>query len=529
MDPEKDHGPIEYKRELLHKSTDRIDRLVTQMNYRLSEGDNEAIYIIGVEDDGTINGLERSELDSSIRTLKNIVEKLDADLITLDEQLVKKNRWIAHLLVRKINKNQLVDIRIAVGGHVDSGKSSTIGVLTRGVLDNGRGKSRLSVFNHKHEIESGRTSSISLQILGFDSKGKVMNYSDNGRQNDWQTIVASSIKLISFVDLCGHEKYLKTTITGVASHLPSAMIIVISSNIGITEITKEHIRIALALKIPLIVIITKIDMTPDNIKSQTIENTIRIFKKSHKIPLLTKSKRDLLITLKNFGESEIVPIFQISNVTGDGLNLLREFLNYIPSNKSKFRDDPFKLLIDHTFSVKGVGTVVSGVVASGSYKLGEKLLIGPDGNGKWHPISVRSIHFKKTNIMECKTDQSICFALRNIQRKDIRKGMVIVNPSIARSIWRFKAEVRIVHHHTTISSRFQTVIHCQNVAQTCKINSMTNMEGEKLDLIRSGDRAIVEFEFMIRPVFITEKSHIIFREGNTRGIGTITQIYENKS
>lgn len=49
-------------------------------------------------------------------------------------------------------------------------------MLTKGVLDNGRGLARLNVFRHKHEIESGRTSSISQEILGFDSRGSIVNY-----------------------------------------------------------------------------------------------------------------------------------------------------------------------------------------------------------------------------------------------------------------------------------------------------------------------------------------------------------------
>lgn len=57
-------------------------------------------------------------------------------------------------------------------GNVDAGKSTLLGVLTHGELDNGRGHARLKLFRHKHEIESGRTSSVGNDILGFDSKGK---------------------------------------------------------------------------------------------------------------------------------------------------------------------------------------------------------------------------------------------------------------------------------------------------------------------------------------------------------------------
>ena len=58
-------------------------------------------------------------------------------------------------------------------GNVDAGKSTLLGVLTQGELDNGRGRARLNLFRHLHEIQSGRTSSISHEILGFNSQGEV--------------------------------------------------------------------------------------------------------------------------------------------------------------------------------------------------------------------------------------------------------------------------------------------------------------------------------------------------------------------
>lgn len=66
----------------------------------------------------------------------------------------------------------------AVAGSVDAGKSSLVGVLTHGMdgrplLDNGSGSARMNVFQHKHEIETGRTSSLSQQMLGYDEQGKL--------------------------------------------------------------------------------------------------------------------------------------------------------------------------------------------------------------------------------------------------------------------------------------------------------------------------------------------------------------------
>lgn len=61
-------------------------------------------------------------------------------------------------------------MRVAVLGGADAGKSTLLGVLTQGELDNGKGTARLNMFRHLHEVQSGRTSSISHEILGFGSK-----------------------------------------------------------------------------------------------------------------------------------------------------------------------------------------------------------------------------------------------------------------------------------------------------------------------------------------------------------------------
>ena len=63
------------------------------------------------------------------------------------------------------------------------------------------------------------------------------------------------------MDLCGHEKYLKTTIFGLTGLIPDYAMIIIGANMGVSRMTREHIRIVRQLKIPFFIIITKIDMT----------------------------------------------------------------------------------------------------------------------------------------------------------------------------------------------------------------------------------------------------------------------------
>jgi GTPase len=110
----------------------------------------------------------------------------------------------------------------AVGGSVDSGKSTLVAVLTHGidgepVLDDGRGKARTSVFRHKHEVQTGHTSSISQAMLGYNADGEVLNYLGVSRLTAVE-IGAAAGKMLHFIDLGGHARYLKTALYG-ARHM----------------------------------------------------------------------------------------------------------------------------------------------------------------------------------------------------------------------------------------------------------------------------------------------------------------------
>lgn len=86
---------------------------------------------------------------------------------------------------------------------VDAGKSTMLGVLVKGGLDDGRGKARVNLFRHKHEVESGRTSSVGMEIMGFDSKGEVVVSNVAGRKLTWEEIGTRSVWSLSIlIDIC---------------------------------------------------------------------------------------------------------------------------------------------------------------------------------------------------------------------------------------------------------------------------------------------------------------------------------------
>ena len=170
-----------------------------------------------------------------------------------------------------------------------------IGVLISGKEDNGKGSARTNVFRHKHELLEGRTSSLSHQILGFDSQGNVTNRDLFGNIS-WAEIVDKSTKILTFIDVAGHSKYQKSLMQGV-SHLPDYAIITISAAQGITEVSDQHFKLIQALNIPLIVVISKIDMAEEeelltvmlDVRSGSVQVKHKLKKDLKRIPLVVKS------------------------------------------------------------------------------------------------------------------------------------------------------------------------------------------------------------------------------------------------
>uniref|UniRef100_A0A8C1JE14 GTP-binding protein 1 n=1 Tax=Cyprinus carpio TaxID=7962 RepID=A0A8C1JE14_CYPCA len=507
---------------LVSPNGEQYDLLLRQLRERMDEGCGETIYVLGVGSDGGDYGLNESDMQASVATVRSMCEQIEADLILLRERTEAGGQVRDYLIRRRVGEADFLEVRVAVVGNVDAGKSTLLGVLTHGELDNGRGFARQKLFRHKHEMESGRTSSVGNDILGFDQEGQVVNKPDShGGSLDWTKICEKSSKVITFIDLAGHEKYLKTTVFGMTGHLPDFCMLMIGSNAGIVGMTKEHLGLALALNVPVFVVVTKIDMCPANILQETLKLLQKILKSPgcRKIPVLVQNKDDVIVTASNFSSERICPIFQISNVTGENMDLLKMFLNLL-SSRSSFKDhEPAEFQIDDTYSVPGVGTVVSGTTLRGLIRLNDTLLLGPDPLGAFLPITVKSIHRKRMPVKEVRGGQTASSALKKIKRSSIRKGMVMVSPRLnPQAYWEFEAEILVLHHPTTISPRYQAMVHCGSIRQTATILSMTR------DCLRTGDKATVHFRFIKTPEYLHIDQRLVFREGRTKAVGTITKL-----
>ena len=474
------------------------------------EGSQGALYEIGVSDDGTLVGLTRDELDESLQNLRAMASSLGCIVDVLRVIIVgtcqsikedqrnanpgstlrEENLWVAEALVVPNTGSQSKDtrlapeeysspstfleesgranvewkdtisrteqLRVSLTGSTTSGKSSLLGTLSTSTLDNGRGKSRLSLLKHRHEISTGATSSVTPELIGYETvssdgnvvglRTNVVNYA-SGNVSSWNDIhsAAEPGRLAFFTDSAGHPRYRRTTIRGLVSWAPhwticcvaadddehvtgktgataSAREILGPAGVGV-DLSRAHLELCLDLGLPLIVVITKLDLASRSGLRQTLTKVLSTVKHAGRQPVimstlsdndqdqqlqpLAKTEEDevkeMLSVLRNKETNSTVPIILTSAVTGSGIGKLHALLCHLPiprlsttpessfSHTSSNSFNPQSLFqVDEVFAMPDArvistssgqqishGSILSGHLQRGVVSVGDELLIGP--------------------------------------------------------------------------------------------------------------------------------------------------------
>lgn len=549
FEKENDEGYVEYKWKLIDKDPHRVQKLATQMQYRLTEGNGEAIYRLGVQDNGFSVGLGDEDLGRSLHTLRTVARVLETNKVfcRVDLHHVAKGAVgkVAEVRVLRLQKERKVsedpgtdqqqladsDIRICCTGGVGSGKSTLIGVLTTGELDDGEGLARQEIFQHLHELKHGTTSAISRHLLGFDEHGEVTNKSDfegndwDDQGSDWSQILESSNKVVTFIDLAGHEGYMKTTLYGLVSQFPDYILVAVAADKGVSSMTKQHLSLGVALQVPLLVVCTRIDLADVQTMTQTIQEVEQMLKKSDKIPVLVvatgegaEKEAGAAVAAGITARQSLTPIFCVSSVTGKGLATLRACLNGLRCSNTWVdrSSEASEFFIDSVYEVVDVGTVVHGTLVNGEVAAKMQLLLGPDHKGLFRPVTVTSLHVKKTSAAVAEAGQAATIALHEVQRSEIRKGMVLIHPSLQpRPSRGFDAKIRLLHHRTAIRNDHEVIVIFGTAMQA------TRMVDMHPSILRTGESGVARFIFNCHPEYIKPGLTFIFRSGHSRGVGEI--------
>ncbi len=208
---------------------------------------------------------------------------------------------------------------------------------------------------------------------------------------------------VGIVDVPGHEHFIKTMVAGASGM--DGVILVVASDDGVMPQTREHLDILTLLGMTHgLVALTKIDrVEPD---------------------LLEMVQADLRSFLQGTFLAE-APILPVSNVTGEGLGTFVESLtDLVRSIKPRSVDGVFRLPIERAFSVKGYGTVVSGIPVSGTARVGHEVVLLPTGlEGR---IKAAQVYGRDSEVVMA--GQCAALNMRHWDHEMIERGNVIAAP-----------------------------------------------------------------------------------------------------
>ncbi|PQE14140.1 gtp-binding protein [Rutstroemia sp. NJR-2017a BVV2] len=262
-------------------------------------------------------------------------------------------------------------LRITLTGPTTSGKSSLLGTLSTTTLDNGRGKSRLSLLKHRHEIATGITSSVAQELIGYKDSA-VINYA-SGNVTSWTDIHAAAEdgRLLFVSDSAGHPRYRRTTVRGLVGWAPhwtvlcvaaddaesngvggtsSATEILGTAGVGI-DLAKAHLELCLKLDKPLAIVITKLDLASKPSLAQTLSKLLSAIKATGRTPSIlppdqtkniidadltsilpkdTDAVRKVINMMAMSDLKSVVPIVLTSAAKGSGIRQLHALLRALP-------------------------------------------------------------------------------------------------------------------------------------------------------------------------------------------------------
>ncbi|MDS0220906.1 GTP-binding protein [Haloarcula sp. S1AR25-5A] len=524
---EREGGSVEFKERLtenLHLSEGRLESLAAQLRHRVLSGDGEATYVVGVTDDGGLAGISPAEFSESMDVLSLLAEEAGAhieEVKTWGVDGVSENGAAdtdGIVGVATVSEGSVLadDDHIVVGtaGHVDHGKSTLVGSLVTGDADDGEGGTRGFLDVQPHEVERGLSADLSYGVYGFDDDGEPIRMDNPHRKDDRARVVEESDRLVSFVDTVGHEPWLRTTIRGLVGQKLDYGLLTVAADDGVTDTTREHLGILLATDLPTIVAITKRDLVDETRAAEVERNVEQALREVDKTPL--RVERHGVDTAIDEISETVVPVVTTSAVTKAGLDDLDEMFEALPKTAGEVGE--FRMYVDRTYNVQGVGAVASGTIKSGEVEAGDELLLGPMQDGSFREVEVRSIEMHYHRVDEAKAGRIVGIALKGVREPDIERGMVLLpsdaDPSPVRE---FEAEVMVLNHPTRIGDGYEPVVHLETVSEAAAFYP----EGGQL---LPGDAGKTRVRFKFRSYLVEEGQKFVFREGSSKGVGTVTDI-----
>lgn len=398
------------------------------------------------------------------------------------------------------------EVKIGTFGEESSGKSTTTSVLINGQLDDGNGLMRKKNFKFQHEFQSGKSLSISHLILGVDKNNKPI------KSENLTEIMKNSVKYVNLYDMGGSEKAMKITLSLISPDYIDYALLFIDYKNGPTENTKKLYSLNNSVHIPIICVITMIDLVPNHDEKLLYEFIDKCIKNLSSMnpqlkPLYLKSNADVcdyISKLNNNGIENILPFICISNIKGNNIDLLEYLLTLLPNSLSRaiplinnsFENNGFNLIssplnqfdVHEHFSVDGK-TILGGIVSKGYIKKNETYYFGPNKFGNFKLVTVETIHCKRQEVDNVYEGQysSLSLTGKDYNPNEVVKGtcLIGINSSIVpRAVNKFQADVWWIGEEVMKEMKYkcEPVVIINHIRQSCKIINTSNNKKVPLNL-----------------------------------------------
>ena len=383
------------------------------------------------------------------------------------------------------------NINVVFVGHVDHGKSTTIGRL---MYDSGN--------LPEQDLLKLREEAQKVGKVGFEFAFVMDKFKEERERG--VTIDLSYKKFmtqkyqVTIIDAPGHKDFVKNMITGASQ--ADAAFLTVSAKDGVQPQTKEHLWLLRTMGVQQVnVNINKMDSV------------------DYKEEAYNKTKADVSAILKQVGiNPEKVTFLAISAFKGDNIakkspNMpwykgptLMEMFDLLEPPK-KPTNLPMRMPLQDVYEITGIGVVPVGKIETGIMRVGQKVIILPGRSGKGVPGEVKTIEMHHEALPEAQAGDNVGINIKGIGKKDVARGDVVCDAGKPATIAEeFTAQIAVINHPTVIAKGYTPVFHvhtaqvpCQFMEIVKKIDPKTGQAStEKVDFLKNGDVAVVKLKPM---------------------------------
>ncbi len=383
-------------------------------------------------------------------------------------------------------------VNIGTIGHVDHGKTTLTAAITTVLAK--RGLSELRSFDSIDNAPEEKERGITINTAHVEYQTANRHY--------------------AHVDCPGHADYVKNMVTG-AAQMDGAIIVVAATD-GPMPQTREHILLARQVNVPRIVVfLNKVDMVDDEEMLELVEMEVR----------------ELLSFYQFDGDN--APVIRgsaLGGLNGDAawedkiMELMDAVDTYIPIPPRE-NEKPFLMPVEDVFSITGRGTVLTGRIETGVIHVGDPVEIVGLGE-KAQTSTCTGVEMFRKLLDQGEAGDNVGLLMRGVDKKEVKRGMVVAKPGSIQPHQKFEAEVYILKkdeggRHTPFHNKYRPQFYLRTLDVTGEVTLPAGTE-----MILPGDNVTITVE-LIYPVAVNIGLRFAIREGGrTVGAGQITKIIE---